>query len=52
VALVGLVTGLAATDDDRAEVAAGRSKAGRAGTPWRYASAMAITVRTYESEAL
>ena len=30
----------------------GRAEAGRTVTPWRYASAMAVTVRTYESEAL
>ena len=29
-----------------AECAAGRSEAGKALTPWRYASAMAVTVRT------
>jgi hypothetical protein len=31
---------------DAAGLAAGRSDAGRAPTPWRYASEMAVTVRT------
>lgn len=46
VALVGFVVGLEAGDATAAELAGARSEAGRALTPWRYASAMAVTIRT------
>ena len=43
--VAGSVARVGAPDVDGARLAAGRSEAGRALTPWRYASAMAITVR-------